>query len=78
MAIFEYKGVSGEGKTIKGTVDADSSKSARLKLKQRGVYISEIKERTSEKKGQAKSVISFGGSVNTKNLTLMIRQLATS
>ena len=77
MAIFEYKGVSGEGKTIKGTVDADSSKSARLKLKQRGVYISEIKERTSEKKGQSKSVISFGGSVNTKNLTLMIRQLAT-
>ncbi len=77
MAIFEYKGVSSDGKPTKGTVDADSSKSARLKLKQRGVFISEIKERTGEKKGQGKSVISFGGTVNSKNLTLMIRQLST-
>jgi general secretion pathway protein F len=77
MAIFEYKGVSGTGKPTKGVVDADSSKSARLKLKQRGIFVSEIKERTGEKKGQAKSAISFGGSVSTKNLTLMTRQLST-
>lgn len=77
MAIFEYKGVSAAGKPTKGTVDADSSKSARQKLKQRGIFISEIKERTAEKKSQSKSGISFGGSVSSKNLTLMIRQLST-
>ncbi|MFM8269837.1 MAG: type II secretion system inner membrane protein GspF [Pseudomonadota bacterium] len=77
MAIFEYKGVAADGRSTKGTVDADSSKTARQKLKQRGIFISEIKERTGEKKGQSKSAISFGGSVKSKNLTLMIRQLAT-
>ena len=77
MAIFEYKGVAADGRTTKGTVDADSSKTARQKLKQRGIFISEIKERTGEKKGKSKSAISFGGSVKSKNLTLMIRQLAT-
>ncbi|MFM8314156.1 MAG: type II secretion system inner membrane protein GspF [Deltaproteobacteria bacterium] len=77
MAIFEYKGVSAGGKPTKGTVDADSSKSARQKLKQRGIFISEIKERTGEKRSQGKSAISFGGSVSSKNLTLMTRQLST-
>lgn len=77
MAIFEYKGVSSAGKPTKGTVDADSTKSARQKLKQKGIFISEIKERTGEIKSQSKSGFSFGGTVNSKNLTLMIRQLAT-
>lgn len=77
MAIFEYKGVSAAGKPTKGTVDADSSKSARQKLKQRGIFISDIKERNEEKKNQSKSAISFGGGVSPKNLTLMIRQLST-
>ncbi|NBY18854.1 type II secretion system protein GspF, partial [bacterium] len=48
MAIFEYKGVAADGRSTKGTVDADSSKTARQKLKQRGIFISEIKERTGE------------------------------
>lgn len=77
MAIFEYKGVSSAGKPTKGTVDADSTKSARQKLKQKGIFISEIKERTGEIKSQSNSGFSFGGTVNSKNLTLMIRQLAT-
>lgn len=77
MAIFEYKGVSASGKKTQGTVDADSSKSARQKLKQRGIFISEIKERNEEKKNQSKSAISFGGGVKQKDLTLMIRQLST-
>ena len=77
MAIFEYKAVSTAGKPSKGIVDADSAKSARQKLKQRGLFVSEIKERTGEKKGQGKSITSFGGTVKTANLTLMIRQLST-
>lgn len=77
MAIFEYKGVRGDGKAAKGTIDSDSAKAARLKLKQKGIYISEIKERTGEKKAQSTSAISFGGTVSTKNLTLMTRQLST-
>jgi general secretion pathway protein F len=77
MAIFEYKGVSSAGKPTKGTVDADSTKSARQKLKQKGIFISEIKERTGEKQSQSRSGFNFGGTVSSKNLTLMIRQLAT-
>ena len=77
MAIFDYKGVAGGGKQTKGVIDADSSKTARQKLKQRGVYVTEIRERAGEKKGKQKNAISFGGGVGIKNLTLMTRQLST-
>ena len=60
MPIFEYKGVGVAGKSLKGVVEADSPKTARLKLKAKGVYTTDLKERSStggtgEKKGLAKA-----------------------
>jgi len=77
MALFDYKGVDSGGKAIKGTIDADSSKAARAKLKQRGVYTTEIKarKRTASKKDKPSSFVS--GGVKLKNLNMMNRQLAT-
>lgn len=78
MALFEYKGVDPKGKKVKGSIDADSTKSARIKLKSKGVYTTELKERT-QKKGGSQTVmeVATGSSVNLRNLTLMTRQLAT-
>lgn len=77
MPLFEYKGISPEGKQSKGTIDSDSAKSARQKLKGKGIYVSEIKEKF-EKKGKATGfAAATQGNVSLKNLTLMIRQLAT-
>src|SRR4051812_467530 len=77
MPLFEYKGVDPNGKNVKGTIDSDSAKSARLKLKGKGVYTTALKESASEKKGAQKKTLSFGGGVKLRNLTLMTRQLAT-
>lgn len=76
MPVFEYRGVNSAGKNIKGTVESDSAKNARAKLKKEGVFVTEVKD----KKQQAlKKSSSFagGGSVNVQDISLMTRQLAT-
>ncbi len=80
MPVFEYKGVGPAGKPAKGLIESDNSKNARVKLKQKGIYTTDIKEKASgaQQKGEKKSsVLSFGSGVKMKNLTMMIRQLAT-
>lgn len=77
MPIFEYKGMGSSGKPAKGFIEADSSKTARSKLKQKGIYPTELTEKSTERSKEKKSGISSGGGVKLKNLTLMIRQLAT-
>ena len=39
MPVYEYKGVNRAGKNVKGIIDADSQRNARLKLKKEGVYV---------------------------------------
>lgn len=79
MAIFEYKGVGPEGKQAKGTVEADSSRTARQKLKSRGIYTTDLKERSLDSRAGSGARASSGGqtTVKLKSLTLMIRQLST-
>jgi len=77
MPLYEYKGVGDSGKAAKGVIEADSSKSARLKLKQKGIYTTEITEKSTDKSREKKSAISSGGGVKMKHLVLMTRQLAT-
>ena len=77
MPIFEYKGVGPDGKQMKGTVDAESSRSARQKLKNRGVNTTELRERSADARTSGRSAVTGGITVKLKNLTLMIRQLAT-
>lgn len=79
MAIFEYKGVGPDGKQAKGTVEADSSRTARQKLKSRGIYTTDLKERSLDSRAGSGARSSSGGqtTVKLKSLTLMIRQLST-
>ena len=39
MPIFEYKGLSRDGKSVKGIVDAENLRAARSKLKKDNVYV---------------------------------------
>lgn len=77
MPLYEYKGVGNSGKAMKGTIEADSSKTARAKLKQKGIYTTEIKEKSTPRSKEKRGSMSTGGGVKMKSLTLMIRQLAT-
>jgi general secretion pathway protein F len=79
MPIFEYRGLTREGKNTKGSVDADNSRMARLKLKKDGIFVVDLKDKkkssdaSTKKKRGGKS----GGKVSVQDLSLMTRQLAT-
>lgn len=78
MPIFEYKGLTRDGKNVKGVVDSDNLRTARLKLKKDGVFVVDIKDKQKNAANKKKS----GGQKSTqkvavKELALMTRQLAT-
>ena len=74
MPLYEYKGLNRAGKKVKGTIDAENSKSIRMKLKKQGIYVTDVQNKV--KKAALKS--SGGGSrVSVDDLALATRQLAT-
>lgn len=75
MPIFEYKGLSKAGKNVKGLIDSDNIRSARLKLKKDGIFVTEIRDKKKAQGQKKKS--SYKGSVPIRDLALMVRQLAT-
>lgn len=78
MAIFEYKALDPSGKTIRGIIEADSSKTARVKLKKNNLMLTEIHEKNAAKPGQGKSATaSFFGRIKIADIALTTRQLAS-
>lgn len=76
MPIFEYKGLTKDGKNTKGTVDSENMRAARLKLKKDGIFVVSIEDKK-KSAGTKKSTSRRSGSVPVKDLSLMTRQLAT-
>ncbi|MCX7978160.1 MAG: type II secretion system inner membrane protein GspF [Bdellovibrionaceae bacterium] len=76
MPIYEYKGLNKSGKSVKGVVDADSLRAARLKLKKDGIFITELKDKKKTDPAKRRKAIRKA-SVPVKDLSLMTRQLAT-
>ncbi|HEX7673992.1 MAG TPA: type II secretion system inner membrane protein GspF [Bdellovibrio sp.] len=76
MPIFEYKGLTRDGKNTKGTIDAENQRAARARLKKDGVFVVDIKDKKKvdpkKSKGPRKTA-----NVGVKDLALMTRQLAT-
>ena len=79
MPIFEYRGIDRSGKNVRGSVDADNIRTARIKLKRDGVYVVDIKDKTKSQKKAAKDKQGSrsGGRVGVQDISLMTRQLAT-
>ncbi|MBY0369851.1 type II secretion system inner membrane protein GspF [bacterium] len=77
MPLFEYKGVGPGGKSAKGAIEADSAKNARAKLKTRGIFPTDLKEKKAGQQKENKIAIPGSGGVKMANLSMMIRQLAT-
>jgi general secretion pathway protein F len=82
MPVYRYKGFdAASGAVRKGTIEAESQKAARTKLKTRDkILVSEMTEQVSVDKLKGKS--SFlttltGGSVKTMDVAIMTRQFAT-
>lgn len=74
MAVFEYKSLNQEGKTIKGRIEAESLRAAKNQLKEQGLFLQEIMSASQIKK-TTHPLIQRG--VKVKNLALFTRLLAS-
>ena len=45
MPIFEYKGLTRDGKNIKGVTDSENLRAARMKLKKDGIFVVSIEDK---------------------------------
>src|SRR5690606_10271322 len=79
MAVYEYTAFNERGKQTKGLIEAESARSARAKLKQKGIFTTTVTESTSQKQHSAKNIsLSFSSQrVSTSTLAITTRQLAT-
>ena len=78
MPVFEYKGLTKAGKNVRGTLDSDNVRTAKLKLKKEGVFVVDIKDKTraAQKKSKGKKGAAHKA-VKVEELSMMTRQLST-
>ncbi|RME15954.1 MAG: type II secretion system protein GspF [Bdellovibrio sp.] len=77
MPLFEYRGLTKAGKNVRGTIDIENARMAKLKLKKEGIYVIDLKDKSKavkKKRGQRTKRVS---SIPIKDLSNMTRQLAT-
>lgn len=80
MPVFEYKALSKSGRQLKGVIDADSERSARVKLKSQGIFPTTMLEggaKEAAKDAQTSVLDLRNRRINATQLGLATRQLAT-
>lgn len=83
MPVYSYKGVSGGGKSVKGTTSADSIKAARARMRIEGVFLTQISEADAAAETTAKGEersrfhIELPTRIPALQLAVATRQLAT-
>ena len=91
MAVFEYRGLNSAGKNVTGLKEAESPKALRAVLRKDGIFLTDVvgEAEGGLKAGKGKAGatslgggdINFrklaGGSINTDDIAVMTRQLAT-
>lgn len=60
MAIYSYKGITTDGKFVKGTMGADSKSALIISLKNQGIFLEESEELKSDKPKTSTLTFSFG------------------
>lgn len=77
MPQFEYRGFNKSGRAVRSTLEADSVRTARLKLKKDGIMVSDIKNVAKAKAEKKAGAQKASGKVPVRDLAMMTRQLAT-
>jgi general secretion pathway protein F len=78
VPVYEYRALNATGRSVKGIVDADSSRTARLKLRRNGIFPIELREEAdaqSEKRDF--DVLRFLRRIKLQEVAILIRQLST-
>lgn len=74
MATYGYEAINKAGKTVKGSVEADSIEKARADLKNRGMSILSLEQQNALTKDLN---IEFGGKPTTRDLSVFCRQFVS-
>jgi general secretion pathway protein F len=79
MPVYEYSALNNTGRRIKGTLEADSIRTARQRLRSQSLSPIEVKEarEAAKNKSQDVKLLLRGDRVSLKDLTLATRLLAT-
>jgi general secretion pathway protein F len=79
MPVFAYRGLAANGHSVAGVVDADSLRTARGKLRERGIFPTELSEEAAAAATRrlADYLPSFGRRIPSGDLSLLTRQLAS-
>ncbi len=81
MAVYNYKGVNGQGKSVRGTMDAESQRSLKDQLKSKSIYVTEVWEGKKKAESLGAQEVdfkrTFGGRVGLSDIAVFTRLLAT-
>lgn len=78
MPVYEYRALNTSGRAVKGIVDADSSRAARLKLRRNGIFPTELHEEAEAQGGKREfDVLRFLRRVKLQEVAITVRQLST-
>jgi general secretion pathway protein F len=77
MPVYEYKGVTGQGKQVSGVQDGEGLKAVRAKLKKDGIVVLEIREGGGHRARGSREFRLTSGRVRLGDLANATRQLAT-
>ena len=77
MPLFEYRGLSKDGRNLRGTLDAENQRVAKIKLKKDGIFVTDIKDKSKAVRKAKAGKKGSGRSVSVTDLSMMTRQLAT-
>ncbi|NLF26241.1 MAG: hypothetical protein GX589_11375 [Deltaproteobacteria bacterium] len=79
MPVYEYIAINSQGKTVKGSMDAEGLRAARQRLRGQNLYPTDIKESTAAAKIKTTDIRKYFRSdhVSLKSLGVMTRQMAT-
>src|ERR1700761_3272781 len=79
MPVFAYRGLSPAGHSVAGVIDADSPRTARGKLRELGIFPTELAEeqRALPSRSWRELLPTFGGRIPPTELALMTRQLSS-
>lgn len=76
MAVFAYRGLTTEGRSVRGVIDADSARGARARLRRDGIFPTDVAEETPTTT-TASSLLRRAARVRPGDLALVSRQLST-
>ncbi len=80
MPVFAYRGLAPNGRNVAGVIDADSARNARGKLRELGIFPTDLNEEESAARGIATQwqwLPSFRRGIKAPELSLLTRQLST-